>query len=135
MTSIDTVRIVTALDCPDAVALGTFYAELLGWELKTPGPNEPDHDDPEWVAVVPADVDRRGFSLGFQRIHDYQRPTWPEGPVPQQGHLDFWVEDMEASGTVALDLGARRHDVQPSEEDDFVVYLDPVGHPFCLCRA
>jgi hypothetical protein len=23
------------LDCPDALALGQFYAEVLGWELRT----------------------------------------------------------------------------------------------------
>ncbi|MGO3151402.1 MAG: VOC family protein [Galactobacter sp.] len=135
MTHLQPHRIVTALDCPDAVALGTFYAELLGWELKTPGPDEPDFADPEWVAVVRADVGEHAFSLGFQRVHDFERPTWPEGPVPQQAHLDFWVDDLEASGEVALGLGATRHDVQPSEDGGFVVYLDPVGHPFCLCRA
>jgi hypothetical protein len=34
-----------------------------------------------------------------------------------------------------LALGATRHDVQPGEPsgDGFRVYLDPAGHPFCLC--
>ena len=33
--------------------------------------------------------------MGFQKIENYQRPTWPEGPIPQQLHLDFHVTEME----------------------------------------
>ena len=33
-----------------------------------------------------------------------------------------------------LAAGARRHEHQPSPDGRFVVYLDPVGHPFCLCE-
>jgi hypothetical protein len=57
-------------------------------------------------------------------------PTWPEGPVPQQLHLDFDVDDLDASEGGALSLGASKPDFQPSET--FRVFLDPVGHPFCL---
>jgi hypothetical protein len=34
-----------------------------------------------------------------------------------------------------LALGATKHAVQPGEAagDLFRVYLDPAGHPFCLC--
>jgi catechol 2,3-dioxygenase-like lactoylglutathione lyase family enzyme len=117
------------------VALGTFYSSLLGWELKTPGPDEPDFDNPEWVSVIPRGVTTGGFSLAFQRVDDFTAPTWPNGPVPQQVHLDLWVDSIEDSTPAALALGATRHDVQPSEEGDFVVFLDPVGHPFCLCEA
>jgi hypothetical protein len=41
-----------------------------------------------------------------------------------------------------LAAGARRHTIQPAENTDFpnengsfTVYLDPAGHPFCLCQA
>lgn len=27
--------------------------------------------------------------ISFQRIPNFVAPTWPEGPVPQQMHLDF----------------------------------------------
>jgi catechol 2,3-dioxygenase-like lactoylglutathione lyase family enzyme len=135
VTHITPNRTVVALDCPDAVALANFYACLLGWEMRTPGEDEPDFENPEWVSVVPRDVAPGGFSLGFQRVGAYVAPTWPEGPVPQQLHLDFWVDSIEESTPVALSLGATRHEVQPSEAGDFVVFVDPVGHLFCLCEA
>ena len=34
-----------------------------------------------------------------------------------------------------LEAGATVHDHQPSESGSFRVYLDPAGHPFCLCRS
>lgn len=50
-------------------------------------------------------------------------------------------DDAEYSDSIAdsepavLAAGARRHDHQPSPDGRFVVYLDPVGHPFCLCEG
>ena len=55
------------------------------------------------------------------------------GPVPQQGHLDFYVQDLVEGEREAITAGATKHEVQPSETGQFVVFLDPVGHPFCLC--
>jgi hypothetical protein len=45
------------------------------------------------------------------------------------------VDDVDAVERQVLALGARKHEVQPGEAagDPFRVYLDPVGHPFCLC--
>ena len=37
---------VVAFDCPDARALGAFYAGLLGWEVE-------DDSDDDWVTLVP----------------------------------------------------------------------------------
>ena len=34
-----------------------------------------------------------------------------------------------------LELGARVHEHQPTQEGDFRVYLDPAGHPFCLVQG
>ena len=56
--------------------------------------------------------------------------TWPEGPVPQQLHLDFGVVDLDAGEAHALSLGATKAGFQPGTT--FRVFLDPVGHPFCL---
>ena len=59
-------------------------------------------------------------------------PTWPEPGVPQQAHLDLAVDDLASAGAFAESVGARRvHG--PGTEQDFWVYLDPSGHPFCLC--
>jgi hypothetical protein len=39
------------------------------------------------------------------------------------------VDDVEEAEPKALALGAKR---LPGEGDDFRVYADPAGHPFCL---
>lgn len=121
------------LDCPDALALGTFYAKLLGWTIE-------EGSDEEWTTLAPP---RGGITpenpdgeatLAFQRIEDFRTPTWPGGTHPQQFHLDLSVPDIEAAEPRVLELGARRHDTQPSGRGSFVVYVDPAGHPFCLVR-
>ena len=58
---------------------------------------------------------------------------WPGSEAPQQLHLDFDVPDLDAAEAEVLALGARKAEVQPGR--DFRVFLDPVGHPFCLVRA
>lgn len=118
------------LDCPDALELGRFYAELLGWEMA-------EGSDRDWATVEPPgrasreNPDGRA-SLAFQRIDDWVEPTWPGGAHPQQFHLDFAVDDIDAAEPGVLALGARVHDHQPSKDGGFRVYLDPAGHPFCL---
>lgn len=114
-----------ALDCPDPVRLAEFYAELLG------GRTVIDPDEPGWVEV-------RGFEgtpLAFQRVDDYRPPTWPGEGQPQQVHLDFDVDDIEADERRVLELGAtvlqRTDQLRP--EANWRVYADPAGHPFCLC--
>lgn len=107
----------TTLNAPDALALAVFYAELTGGVASgTSG----------WATVVGPDA-----SLGFQRVDDFRAPTWPEGPVPMQIHLDFFVDDLEATGARALTAGATLLDDQPNA-DHCSVYADPAGHPFCL---
>jgi catechol 2,3-dioxygenase-like lactoylglutathione lyase family enzyme len=130
MTS-DTPRPVldlVVLDCPDARALAAFYAEILGWEV------DEDASDDDWVNLLPPG-DRAGRAgLAFQRIDDFVTPTWPGGAHPQQFHLDLTVDDLAAGEQQVLAAGGRRHDVQPSQNGSFVVYLDPAGHPLCLVR-
>ena len=134
-TAVRPTRFVYALDCPDPVALAEFYAALLGWEVQLPVPDDADFGDPEWVAAVPPDVAPGGFSLGFQRVPNYRAPDWPEGPIPQQAHLDLWVDDVAAAEERALESGATRHAVQPSVDGGWIVFADPAGHLFCLCVA
>jgi len=112
-----------AIDCPDPVRLAEFYAELLGAEV--------DAEDPDWVEV-------RGFAgtpLAFQRVEGYRPPQWPGQESPQQMHLDFDVDDIEADEQRVLELGAtvlERTD-QLRAGTNWRVYADPAGHPFCLC--
>ncbi|GAA5060238.1 catechol 2,3-dioxygenase-like lactoylglutathione lyase family enzyme [Thermocatellispora tengchongensis] len=112
----------TVLDCPDPKELARFYAQVLGWEVTKL--------DDEWSTIEGAD----GRKLSFQRAEDYRRPEWPDPERPQQLHLDLIAADVDAAEKFVLELGATMPEHQPGRPDgDFRVYLDPAGHPFCLC--
>lgn len=77
--------------------------------------------------------------MAFQRAPDFIPPTWPDNTVPQQSHLDIDVPVLDTAETAVLAAGATktglpRPDTPDGLRDSFRVYLDPVGHPFCLCR-
>jgi Glyoxalase-like domain len=106
------------IDCPDAGALATFYGALLDWKVEL---------SPGW-ADIRADY---GQCISFQQVEGYTAPHWPGQEAPQQMQLDVIVDDLEAAETAVLALGATKHDRQPGTS--FRVFLDPAGHPFCLC--
>lgn len=110
------------LDCPDPRSLAEFYRAVVGGEITAA--------EDDWVVLT---VD--GLRLAFQLAEEFAPPTWPTGERPQQFHLDVTVDDVEAVEPQVLGLGATKHAVQPGEAtgDTFRVYLDPTGHPFCLC--
>jgi catechol 2,3-dioxygenase-like lactoylglutathione lyase family enzyme len=110
---------VTAFDCPDARALAVFYQAITGWNI------DEDSDD-EWVQLI----SDGGATLAFQRVPDYSPPVWPGSEHPQQLHVDFDVTDLDAGEAALLKLGATKAEFQPGKT--FRVFLDPVGHPFCL---
>ncbi|GAA0377786.1 glyoxalase [Acrocarpospora corrugata] len=107
-------------DCPDPGELAAFYAAILGWEAKRTAP--------DWATVTGDGP----FKLAFQLAPDHKPPVWPDADHPQQLHLDIRVENLEKGTAEVLALGAVKHDHQPGDEDGFVVFLDPAGHPFCL---
>jgi catechol 2,3-dioxygenase-like lactoylglutathione lyase family enzyme len=107
------------IDCPDPSALARFYEQLLGWVRV--------QDDGDWVVIGEA-ADRVG--LAFARAAGFRAPTWPEPEVQQQMHLDVRVDDLDTAEAAAIALGARR---LAGGGDDFRVFADPAGHPFCLC--
>jgi hypothetical protein len=111
----------TVLDAPDPRELAGFYQRLLGWPVGK--------DEPDWVTLVPPDG---SSGLSFQREPVYERPTWPavRGRQQMMLHLDIEVDNLETAGAQAVAAGAALADFQPQE--DVRVYLDPVGHPFCL---
>lgn len=121
---------LVALDTPDPAGLARFYCDLLGWQV------ERDDESDDWVTIRAEDErgPGTGARLAFQRATDFVAPTWPDPGVPQQAHLDLAVDDLASAGAFAESVGARRvHG--PGAEEDFWVYLDPTGHPFCLCRT
>ncbi|MPN58512.1 hypothetical protein SDC9_206217 [bioreactor metagenome] len=95
-----------------------FYGSLLEGKV--------DLDD-GWADVRVDD----GQCISFQQVDDYRPPVWPGQEVPQQAHLDFLVDDLDEGEAAVLALGATRAEYQPGTT--FRVFLDPAGHPFCLC--
>lgn len=114
----------TVLDTPDPKGLSRFYADLLGWSV------DPDDDAEDWVTIRSAD----GAQLMFQLASQFRAPTWPDEGIPQQFHLDLVVDDLDAAQTYAESLGAIRRRGE-GERGHFRVFLDPSGHPFCLCQT
>jgi catechol-2,3-dioxygenase len=106
------------LDCPDARQLSAFYAELLGKPVTYEG---------EGVAMIGEDGAQ---PVMFQQVTEYHAPQWPDPAHPQQFHLDVTVDDVDAAEAAALKLGATS--LSPGEEN-WRVYADPAGKPFCLC--
>lgn len=122
----------TVLDATDVRGLAEFYRQLLGLAYR-PGDEPADPDDDDWLVLEgPAG----GARLAFQQVDALPRATWPEGPVPQQLHLDITVsgrEMLDAQHERALALGAELlHDRADDEDEPLRVYADPAGHPFCL---
>jgi hypothetical protein len=107
-----------ALDCADPAPLAAFWAQLLGGEIAATA---------ETVVAVKTD---RGWLMAL-RVPDYVEPTWPDGAIPKQIHLDLAVDDLDAAEAEAIRLGARKAAEQPGP-DRYRVLLDPAGHPFCL---
>ncbi len=83
-----------------------------------------------WVDLRPADG---SGCISFQSIDGYRAPTWPSQEVPQQLHLDVVVDDLDEAEAQVRALGATLAGAQPGTT--FRVFLDPAGHPFCLCTS
>jgi predicted enzyme related to lactoylglutathione lyase len=105
------------LDCPDVHALSAFYAELLGKAVTY---------EADGMAMIGDDGDR---PVLFQQVAAYAPPRWPDPGYPQQVHLDVMVDDIEPAEKAALAIGAAR---LPGDGENWRVYADPAGKPFCL---
>ncbi len=105
------------LDVPDAKALSAFYAELIGKPVTYEG---------DGMAMLGSDGEQ---PVMFQQVEGYVAPQWPDPAFPQQVHFDIQVDDVEEAEPKVLALGATR---LPGEGEDWRVYADPAGKPFCL---
>lgn len=105
------------LDVPDAKIASTFYSELLGKPVTYEG---------EGMAMLGSEGEQ---PVLFQQVDDYVAPRWPDPTHPQQYHLDIQVDDVEEAEPKALAIGATR---LPGEGDNWRVYADPAGKPFCF---
>jgi Glyoxalase-like domain len=82
----DAIRLSgVGVDCPNAGQLAAFYAEITGGTVT--------HATEQW-----ASMSGPGGSIDFWTVPNHQRPTWPEGVTPKQLHLDFYVDDLAATG-------------------------------------
>jgi catechol 2,3-dioxygenase-like lactoylglutathione lyase family enzyme len=112
---------MVVLDTDDPPRMADFYTALLGWKVE--------RTDDDWITLR-GDGEAR---IAFQLALNHKPPTWPDNDVPQQVHFDFAVEDLDAASAYAVSIGARPVE-GPERSEDFRVFLDPSGHPFCLCR-
>jgi hypothetical protein len=106
-------------DCPDAKVLSTFYSELTGKPITYDAPG---------AAMIGEDGKR---PILFQQVEEYHAPQWPDPAHPQQVHLDLLVErdDLESAEQAVLGIGATK---LPGSGDNWRVYADPAGKPFCF---
>jgi hypothetical protein len=114
---VDILQTKIVFDAADIDAESAFWAGLLQGTV--------DKQD-DWHTVRSAG----GPAIAVQLAPGHQPPEWPDG-IPQQIHLDLWVADVESAEQEVLSLGARR--LQAVDDEQFRVYADPAGHPFCLC--
>ena len=118
----------TALDCDNPIELADFYSKITGWPVEPLGDFPP--ADVTWLELL----DDAGFTkMAFQKIENYQKPTWPTGGLPQQAHMDFHAKDLDIAEKQLLEIGAVKAEFQPKPHR-FRIYLDPAGHPFCMVQ-
>ena len=119
-TTAPAIRLLSVdFDCPDPVELARFYGEALGLPVV--------YSSDDFVLLG-----REGSpGLGFIRVADYRRPTWPDPSQGKQAHMELGVDDLEAAHARMLALGAVEPPAQPHPEERRVL-LDPAGHPFCI---
>jgi catechol 2,3-dioxygenase-like lactoylglutathione lyase family enzyme len=128
------------LDSTDARVLAEFYRRLLGLRYRAgdepPAAGEPDPQGADWLVLRDA---TGSTQVAFQQVPALPKATWPEGPVPQQLHLDLSVPtkaELDAQHERALALGARLlEDDADNPVEPLRVYADPAGHPFCIFVA
>ena len=105
-------------DANDPLALGRFWAGVLGWE---------NADEPaDGSDLLPSDD--TGFRIRFL-------PTQEPKIGPNRMHFDLTsrsLDDQQEAVARALDLGARHIDVGQRPEEGHVVLADPEGNEFCV---
>ncbi len=106
-------------DCPDPAELAGFYGEVLGLPIV--------FSTDDFVLLG----QEGAAGLGFNRLTDYRRPTWPDPAQEKQAHIELGVDDLDAAQARLLALGAVKPEFQP-DPDRWRVLLDPAGHPFCI---
>jgi hypothetical protein len=104
------------LDCHDPKRLGSFWAEVLDYDI--------DGDDEETL-LFPKDGSKRRILLG-------------KVPEDKSGknriHFDLRPDDQDVEVARLEALGATRADIGQGDVS-WVVMADPEGNEFCVLRA
>ena len=113
---------VVVFNAADLAAESAFWAGVLGGTVDA---------EEAWHMVYVDGAPR----VGVQLAPGHVPPEWPSGTQDQQIHLDLWVEDFESAHDRVMSLGAKvlKAAADTDSPDNFQVYADPAGHPFCLC--
>ncbi|QKW08481.1 VOC family protein [Streptomyces sp. NA04227] len=98
----------------DPVALGTWWAEALGWVVV--------HADDEEFEIRPAPDRTPG--LDFVKIDEVKK-------AKSRLHLDFRPDDQDAEVARLVAHGAKRVDIGQGDQS-WVVLADPEGNEFCI---
>ncbi len=109
---------VVVFDAADLTAESSFWAGVLDGTV--------DAED-DWHMVMVDGEPRVGVQLAPCRSRLAERHS---------RSLDLWVDDFGVAHDKVMSLGARvLQEAAPDGEapDNFQVYADPAGHPFCLC--
>src|SRR3974377_1653568 len=113
----DSIRLCSVtLECPDAGTLAQFYAQITGGTVTL-------HDS--WATVKSP-----GGRIDFQTAPRHAPPTWPDPASSMQMHLDFDVDDLDATEARVLAAGATRGAFPPNANSR--AHAPPAGTPFCL---
>jgi Glyoxalase-like domain len=106
------------IDAGDPVALGRWWAGMLGWVVL--------NDSAEEFEIRPA----RDRLPGLLFV-----PVPEAKEAKNRLHLDFRPDDQQAEVRRFLQAGAARVDVGQSPSDTWVVLADPEGNEFCVLSS
>ena len=121
MTAVGTIRTI-AIECRDPAPVADFWSAVLDRPVV--------QRDDDWWALERHPGEPR---LCFEVTDGYEPPVWPGEHGEQQTHLDIEVDDLDAARAAVLGLGAEQlTDVIDPGDEQWQVFADPAGHPFCL---
>lgn len=122
----------SVIQSTDPQALGSWWAQALGWEVA--------YDSPAEVVLVPPWARELGATLTFHQTPPGLCFVKVEHEKAGQNriHLDFaphTSDDREAEIERLVALGATHVDVGQGSEVSWTVLADPDGNEFCVLSA